>query len=448
MTDQRISYLINCHLNGQIKEEEKAELEAILRNHAAARRQFWQETRIHGLLHELDEQTLIDSPVETGANIKTRRFSRLLVRAIAAVLLIGVSIAGFHQYSTRSHIASLTYESMAHWDHGSCRIGQGLPSGPYTLLSGLAQLTMADQSIVTLSGPATFELINRETIYLHSGKLSARVNNPESKFTVQTNHLNVLDLGTSFGVNVQESGASTISVFEGEVEVKTRLLGINATEGMTLSKGQVVTSDGIESSTLKEVVSDHGLFNDLWPLTSGVQELSNLIHYLPPIPTKSLLAYKDDSHLFMMPERHSVRLENRLTIDLREGTFPDRMVEGEIEKNTLVSSYIIFFNKMTRIDFKGRPHMISGSIQFANKILGVITSDEKLLDSDDVLAVPDLEYRGIRRKKRGLEHRMTKSRAFSIPQDTVRIGPNGNDIYFNLNLGDQVDQFRVIVAAD
>ena len=56
-------------------------------------------------------------------------------------------------------------------------------------------------------------------MFLKSGRLTAEVPPAASGFTVNTPRLNAVDIGTRFGVNVEENGDSELHVMEGEVEV-------------------------------------------------------------------------------------------------------------------------------------------------------------------------------------------------------------------------------------
>ena len=54
--DERLTLLVNRYLDGQLTPAQKTELEDSLRRSAAAHAQFWDETRLHALLHEVENQ--------------------------------------------------------------------------------------------------------------------------------------------------------------------------------------------------------------------------------------------------------------------------------------------------------------------------------------------------------------------------------------------------------
>jgi len=68
MNDERLSALVDRYLDGQLTPTEKAELEDSLRRSAAAREQFWRETRLHALLHEVENDAAgVDTAVVRAA---------------------------------------------------------------------------------------------------------------------------------------------------------------------------------------------------------------------------------------------------------------------------------------------------------------------------------------------------------------------------------------------
>ena len=104
----------------------------------------------------------------------------------------------------------------------------------YELASGLMEITYDTGAKVILQGPVTYEVESRTVGILSVGKLTARVENAKQQaaiskspnlqisqlFVVRTPTAIVTDLGTEFGVEVRESGATSAHVFRGIVEVQ------------------------------------------------------------------------------------------------------------------------------------------------------------------------------------------------------------------------------------
>ena len=73
---------------------------------------------------------------------------------------------------------------------------------------------------MVVEGPAEFEPLSRNGVLLHLGMLTARVPPEAQGFTVRSLSATVVDMGTEFGVAVEQGGATDVEVFIGVVEVR------------------------------------------------------------------------------------------------------------------------------------------------------------------------------------------------------------------------------------
>ena len=96
---------------------------------------------------------------------------------------------------------------------GTCKPGKVL-----RLERGLAEIEFDRGARVILQGPAGLELVSATSVELLTGTLTARVPAQARGFTVLTPRGKVVDLGTEFGLSVDEGGTTTVRVFTGEVE--------------------------------------------------------------------------------------------------------------------------------------------------------------------------------------------------------------------------------------
>ncbi|NOY41216.1 MAG: FecR domain-containing protein [Planctomycetes bacterium] len=85
------------------------------------------------------------------------------------------------------------------------------------LLEGLAKVRFDSGAEIILRGPASLRIDSGMSCFLNSGELTARVPEVAHGFTVDTPLGRVVDLGTEFGVNVDEE--IEVHVFEGELEL-------------------------------------------------------------------------------------------------------------------------------------------------------------------------------------------------------------------------------------
>lgn len=84
------------------------------------------------------------------------------------------------------------------------------------LASGLVEVTFLDGAQVVLEGPARFDVKAADLAELHAGRIAAVVPERARGFEVATNGLNVVDLGTEFGM-LAEADETEVHVFRGLV---------------------------------------------------------------------------------------------------------------------------------------------------------------------------------------------------------------------------------------
>jgi hypothetical protein len=101
--------------------------------------------------------------------------------------------------------------------------GQAIPSGQrINLAQGLLQFTFDSGAKVVLQGPATFTPQSGMDAELALGKVSAVVPEPARGYTVTTPTAEIVDLGTEFGLDVEEDGSTELHVLEGDVVARRR----------------------------------------------------------------------------------------------------------------------------------------------------------------------------------------------------------------------------------
>ena len=102
--------------------------------------------------------------------------------------------------------------------------GANAPLGrKYALASGLMEITHDTGAKVILQGPVAYEVESKSGGFLSIGKLTGKVEGKTAKgFIVRTPTATVTDLGTEFGVEVSQNGATESHVFRGAVCVEMR----------------------------------------------------------------------------------------------------------------------------------------------------------------------------------------------------------------------------------
>lgn len=120
---------------------------------------------------------------------------------------------------TSKAVAMLNEVANARWSSPSetPRLGAPLEPGWLRLQSGLAQVVFYSGARVVIEGPAELQIISASEASCRLGRLTAEVPPQARGFRITTPQMKVTDLGTVFGVNVNEA-ATEVHVFKGCVE--------------------------------------------------------------------------------------------------------------------------------------------------------------------------------------------------------------------------------------
>jgi hypothetical protein len=109
------------------------------------------------------------------------------------------------------------------WAESAKNLGFGsrlTPGERLDLANGLVEITFNDGAVVVLEGPATFDVDSPGRAQLHEGRLTAVVPERAHGFQVATARMNVVDLGTEFGLMAEPEGTAEVHVFNGLVKAQ------------------------------------------------------------------------------------------------------------------------------------------------------------------------------------------------------------------------------------
>ncbi|WP_436715737.1 LamG-like jellyroll fold domain-containing protein [Roseiconus lacunae] len=118
--------------------------------------------------------------------------------------------------------------------------GQTIPPGTIAWESGLIQLEFYGGATVVAQGPAKLEILDGSRVVCHSGRLRANVPEPARGFAVLAPTLELVDLGTEFGVDVSANGQTEVHVFDGTVEIYEPQSNRNLSTRRELNAGDAV----------------------------------------------------------------------------------------------------------------------------------------------------------------------------------------------------------------
>lgn len=175
-------------------------------------------------------------------------------------------------------LATLTQLVDAQWMPGAPEYhhGQQLVKGSRIALeSGMAKITYDCGAEIVLEGPCEFIARDSMVGYLKSGKITADVPRRAFAFAILSPEVDFVDLGTSFGLNVGNSGHAELHVFRGEV-----LCSRSATEDRTRNAVYHVTAHkAVEFGSAKDIPNDiamnEGQFAEHFNLRRGNKSQTN-----------------------------------------------------------------------------------------------------------------------------------------------------------------------------
>jgi hypothetical protein len=109
------------------------------------------------------------------------------------------------------------------------------------LEKGIAQITYSNKAQVLLEGPTSYTIDSPNSGFLSHGKLMVRADSEQSRnFTILTCDARFVDLGTEFGVMIDDKGRTAVAVFAGKVNAEAKLADGHWSAPISLRKGQAV----------------------------------------------------------------------------------------------------------------------------------------------------------------------------------------------------------------
>ena len=394
-----------------------------------------------------DNDSFVASSVQTTAS-QFRPSQRGLaiagvVLATAASLFIFLLFPGsqLQRNNDSPAIARLAYTSHAKWGIKERSQGDRFDKGKVHLETGLARLDFCNGATVTLQGPAEFEIVSPDRTVLTSGILTAAVPDSAVGFKVLTPAMDVVDLGTAFGVSVGGDGETDVCVFEGEVEVR-RTDSKNTPQ--LVREGSAVRSSP-KAESIDSVAYATMRYENAWPVTSGVLQATGLMKFVSPGPDFVPGRIEDSNRILVFRECSRVILKSDLEVNVTEpGQYirVRRWNRQSIGSGQVVGSYLLQLNPIGEF-FRNENDgaRVIGQITFNRPILGLIGGTTQLISTDELLGHPRGNYGNTRR---GIEPARPDDQPDS-GRDNVTLSNDRRTLSLDLSASSAVDQIRVIV---
>lgn len=227
--DPRLESLVAAHLDGRLSDEDWEALRGRLHEDCAVRDYFRTMTDLHASLlgdslsagEALAKRDGAARESEAPLAFPVARKAVRIALAAAACLVLGMSA---WWWQTAANPVTLARAAGAVFDDRAPEMGRRLGDQSVRLASGLVELDFPRcKASVLIEAPAVFRVVDRETLWLESGRLTADVQHgDEQGLRVLTPDSDVLDLGTRFAVDVVEGRGSEVHVYERETTAATR----------------------------------------------------------------------------------------------------------------------------------------------------------------------------------------------------------------------------------
>lgn len=446
--NDRIADFTEQWLEGTLDERGEQELSDQLVGDAEQMRSFVEANVREQMLREAVRGVVAADDVRGKASAKTRSTGRLprrtttLLTSAAAILLVAVGLAVWPAAAPLP-VAPFATVAMVQDGAGAFASGDRLANQTIDIAEGLVRIVFDDGVEVALQGPAKYELVELGRTKLYSGLLAANVPPGAEGFEVETPTAAIVDLGTSFGVQLDDAGTPTVSVFDGEVEVTPT----NSKVAKLVREGEAVfvtANREVESSEL-----DTAIFERVWPVSSGVASSSGAFRFAPPWPRRMGLV-QSNSEVFVLPEGQAQTLVEPLPVNMTSPGIvrsSQELTSDLIPAGERVRCFLLQFRPLNRQSDDVRPptatldaeelERVTGSITFDRPVLGAIVLGDALRASDGRFS-----KRGgqVPQKGRALE-------LFGTPRDDViSLSDDRRTVTLDLAaFGLFVDQVRVIV---
>ncbi|MFC1764097.1 FecR domain-containing protein [Planctomycetota bacterium] len=273
-----------------------------------------------------------------------------------------------------------------------------LYSGPLHLTHGFAELVFTSGAQVILEAPTKVVLEKETSLSLQQGTLSATINDAAQGFTVHVPGSTIEDLGTQFGVKVQESGDSQTLVFDGRVRLQKRSRQ-GANEPVVVTEGyQVIANAQGKLGTPRPLGEQHN-FRLSWHDVLYVPKVSGAVQVLRDSPLSVAVDLLEGSdHMFLFLERQGVTLDSdwegaTLVAGARSWDF-EKVPSGVIKAGQVVDSYFLHFDPIAPswAETEDQKLSLSARITFPRPIVGVVSHSEQLIESCEFWGNPQVTY--------------------------------------------------------
>ncbi len=147
---------------------------------------------------------------------------RWLWAAAAILVAAGVALGWRHiQQANQAQLAlaEIVESDLVQWSDNSTALLDPvhIAAGKLEMTSGRMTLRFRSGATMWVSGPASLQIVSDMLVKLTDGQATAHVPEWAHGFSIETPNVNVVDLGTKFGVLARKGEPTDVVVFEGKL---------------------------------------------------------------------------------------------------------------------------------------------------------------------------------------------------------------------------------------
>ncbi len=167
---------------------------------------------------------------------------------LAATVLIAVGVGAWMIAGVDSPepvVADIIDQEGVSWGDDTTALSRGdtVRPGRLSSLAGEYTLQFRDGSTVRVVGPASLDIKSKMLVRIDHGRATASVPPNSIGFTIESSLVNVVDLGTEFGISIDGDHADVV-VFDGEVDIKSNLDEASGQRRLTQGNAVKIDRDG------------------------------------------------------------------------------------------------------------------------------------------------------------------------------------------------------------
>ena len=229
---KRLDELLNKMFERTISDEERSEIQTMIKNSEEARERYLQFCQVHAILSEQNGSLASMPDFPSEKKTKPAPIAFIIAVAAAAMLFIAFNsglfakkpvetVEGPHRGSNIALIAKASGVEFLYGGKDNSRLVEGdqIPTGVYSMIKGVLQLDFPNGVSTVIEAPCEFELISTMNVGCREGKISANVPTEAKGFTISANGVSIVDLGTEFAVHAVKGKFVEAHVFNGKVAV-------------------------------------------------------------------------------------------------------------------------------------------------------------------------------------------------------------------------------------